>query len=40
MSESAFAITPDEFGDLYDEPRAAADLKRYREKGPQPWTRR
>ena len=32
------AITTDEFGDFYDERRAASDLRRYREKGPQPWT--
>ena len=32
------ATTTDEFGDFYDERRAASDLKRYREKGPRPWT--
>jgi SAM-dependent methyltransferase len=32
------AATTDEFGDFYDERRAASDLKRYREKGPRPWT--
>ena len=33
------ATTTDEFGDFYDERRAASDLKRYHEKGPRPWTR-
>ena len=32
------AITADEFGDFYDQRLAASDLKRYREKGPRPWT--
>jgi len=32
------ATTTDDFGGLYDERRAAADLKRYRENGPRPWT--
>jgi SAM-dependent methyltransferase len=32
------ASTTDEFGGFYDERRAASDLKRYREKGPRPWT--
>jgi hypothetical protein len=32
------ATTTDEFGNFYDERRAASDLKRYREKGPRPWT--
>jgi hypothetical protein len=33
------ASTPSEFGSFYNEKRAAADLRRYRMKGPQPWTR-
>jgi SAM-dependent methyltransferase len=33
------ATTTDEFGDFYDERRAASDLKRYRKKGPRPWTK-
>ena len=33
------ATTADEFGDFYDARLAASDLKRYREKGPRPWTR-
>jgi SAM-dependent methyltransferase len=36
---TAMATTTDEFGDFYDQRRAAADLKRYREKGPPPWTK-
>jgi Methyltransferase domain len=32
------ATTTDDFGALYDERRAAADLNRYRENGPRPWT--
>jgi SAM-dependent methyltransferase len=32
------ATTPDEFGDFYDERLAASELRRYREKGPRPWT--
>jgi magnesium-protoporphyrin O-methyltransferase len=28
----------DDFGGFYDERRAAAELRRYREKGPRPWT--
>jgi predicted methyltransferase len=35
----AVATTTDEFGDFYDERRAASDLRRYREKGSRPWTR-
>lgn len=33
------ATTPSQFGSFYDEKRAAADLRRYRAKGPNPWTR-
>jgi len=33
------AIATDDFGGFYDERRAATDLKRYHEKGPQPWTK-
>jgi Methyltransferase small domain len=33
------ATTTDEFGDFYNARLAASDLKRYREKGPRPWTR-
>jgi ubiquinone/menaquinone biosynthesis C-methylase UbiE len=36
---TAVATSTDEFGDFYDERRAASDLKRYREKGPRPWTK-
>jgi 2-polyprenyl-3-methyl-5-hydroxy-6-metoxy-1,4-benzoquinol methylase len=31
--------TPNQFGTFYNEKRATADLRRYREKGPNPWTR-
>jgi magnesium-protoporphyrin O-methyltransferase len=31
--------TPSQFGSFYNEKRAAADLRRYRKKGPNPWTR-
>jgi len=30
--------TTEQFGSFYDEKRAAADLKRYHEKGARPWT--
>ena len=33
------AIATDDFGGFYDERRAATDLRRYHEKGPQPWTK-
>jgi hypothetical protein len=39
MRGRAVATTADEFGDFYDARLAASDLKRYREKGPRPWTR-
>jgi len=32
-------ITPDQLGNFYNEKRAKADLRRYRKKGPNPWTR-
>lgn len=31
--------TPSQFGSFYNDKRAAADLRRYRKKGPNPWTR-
>src|SRR5215212_9408785 len=39
MRGRAVATTTDEFGDFYNARLAAADLERYREKGPRPWTR-
>jgi hypothetical protein len=39
MRGRTVATTTDEFGDFYNERLAASDLKRYREKGPRPWTR-
>jgi 2-polyprenyl-3-methyl-5-hydroxy-6-metoxy-1,4-benzoquinol methylase len=39
MRGRAVATTTDEFGDFYNERLAASDLRRYREKGPRPWTR-
>jgi SAM-dependent methyltransferase len=33
------AITTDEFGDFYNERLAASELRRYRNKGPRPWTK-
>lgn len=31
--------TPNQFSSFYEEKRAAADLRRYHKKGPNPWTR-
>jgi hypothetical protein len=39
MRGRAVATTADEFGDFYTARLPASDLKRYREKGPRPWTR-
>jgi magnesium-protoporphyrin O-methyltransferase len=32
------ATTPSDFGSFYNDKRAASDLRRYREKGPNRWT--